>query len=136
MSRTPVRNETAEPRLFKDDKPKAKLVYRVDEVVRLAKVDESTLEAWENEFPFLNAGRTGSGQKFFRQKDLDIILRIRELVEAKSHTMAGIRRRVEEEFGLQPSLPLHPEKLRKALYNVRGELQELAASLEKLPKKR
>jgi len=131
-----VRNETPEPRLFKDDKPKPKLVYRIDEVVRLAKVDEATLEAWENEFPFLNAGRTGNGQKFFRQKDIDIILRIRELLEAKSHTMAGIRRRVEEEFGLQPALPLHPEKLRKALYNVRDELQELAASLGKQPKKR
>ncbi|HVP90570.1 MAG TPA: MerR family transcriptional regulator [Terriglobales bacterium] len=131
-----MRNETPEPRLFKDDKPKPKLVYRIDEVVRLAKVDEATLEAWENEFPFLNAGRTGNGQKFFRQKDIDIILRIRELLEAKSHTMAGIRRRVEEEFGLQPALPLHPEKLRKALYNVRDELQELAASLGKQPKKR
>ncbi|HYA49401.1 MAG TPA: MerR family transcriptional regulator [Burkholderiales bacterium] len=129
-------NETAEPRLFKDEKPKAKLVYRMDEVARLAKVDEPTLESWESEFPFLNAGRTGSGQKFFRQRDVDIILRIKELVSAKSHTMAGVRRRIEEEFGLQPSLPLHPDKLRKALYSVREELQQLASSLERLPKKR
>ena len=129
-------NETAEPRLFKDDKPKPKLVYRFDEVARLAKIDEATLEAWEAEFPFVNAGRTGNGQKFFRQKDVDIILRIKELAAAKSHTMAGIRRRIEDEFGLQPSLPVHPDKLRKALYGVREELQQLAASLEKLPKKR
>jgi DNA-binding transcriptional MerR regulator len=131
-----VRNETIEPKLFKDDKPKVKLVYRFDEVVRLAKIDEPTLESWESEFPFLNAGRTGNGQKFFRQKDVDIILRIKELLSAKSHTMAGVRRRIEEEFGLLPSLPLHPDKLRKALYGVREELQQLASSLEKLPKKR
>ena len=132
----PVSNETAEPRLFKDEKPKAKLVYRMDEVARLAKVDEPTLESWESEFPFLNAGRTGSGQKFFRQRDVDIILRIKELVFAKSYTMAGVRRRIEEEFGLLPSLPLHPDKLRKALYSVREELQQLASSLERQPKKR
>jgi DNA-binding transcriptional MerR regulator len=131
-----VRNEAAEPKLFKEDKPKMKLVYRLDEVARVANLDEETLEAWENEFPFLNAGRTGSGQKFFRQKDVDIIIRIKELLSAKSHTMAGIRRRIEEEFGLQPSLPVHPDKLRKALYNVREELQQIASSLEKLPRKR
>lgn len=131
-----MRNDPAEPKLFKEDKPKAKLVYRVGEVARLAGLDEETLESWEKEFPFLNAGRTGSGQKFFRQKDVDIILRIKELLSAKTHTTAGIRRRVEEEFGLLPVLPLHPEKLRKALYNVRDELQQIASSLEKQPKRR
>jgi len=130
-----VRNETAEPKLFRDDKPKGKLVYGFEEVARLAKIDIPTLESWEEEFPFLNAGRTGSGQKFFRQKDLDIILRIKELLAGKTLTMAGIKRRVEEEFGLLPSLHVHPEKLRKALYNVRDELQQIAFSLEKKPKK-
>ena len=131
-----MRNETAESKLFKEDKPKVKLVYRLDEVARLANIDKETLEGWENEFPFLNAGRTGSGQKFFRQRDLDIILRIKGLLSAKTHTMAGIRRRIEEEFGLQPPLPVHPDKLRKALYHVREELQQIASSLGKLPKKR
>jgi DNA-binding transcriptional MerR regulator len=130
-----VRNETSEPKLLKDEKSKPKLVYRLEEVARLAELNEETLEAWEKEFPFLNAGRTGNGRKFFRQKDVDIILRIKDLLAAKSHTMAGIRRRIEEEFGLLPPLPVHPEKLRKALYNVRDELQELASSLEKKPKK-
>lgn len=130
-----MRDETSEAKLFKDEKSKAKLVYRFDEVARLAKLDTGTLEAWEKEFPFLNAGRTGSGQKFFRQKDVDIILRIKELLAAESHTMAGIRRRIEEEFGLLPALPIHPEKLRKALYNVRDELQQIASVLEKRPKK-
>jgi len=130
-----VRNESAEPKLFKEDKPKGKLVYRFEEAARLAKLDPETLESWEAEFPFLNAGRTGGGQKLFRQKDLDIILRIKELMSEKTLTMSGVRRRIEEEFGLLPSIPIHPEKLRKALYNVRGELQEIATSLEKRPKK-
>lgn len=131
-----MRHETPEPKLFKDEKAKPKLVYRFDEVARLTKLDEDTLEAWEEEFPFLNAGRTGSGQKFFRQKDVDIILRIKELLAEKTLTMAGIKRRVEEEFGLAPAVPVHPEKLRKALYGVRDELQQIAASLEKPAKKK
>ncbi|MEN6311330.1 MAG: MerR family transcriptional regulator [Acidobacteriota bacterium] len=132
-----MKNDTAEPKLFdKDAKPKAKLVYRFEEAVRLAKIDAETLESWEEEFPFLNSGRTGSGQKFFRQKDLDIILRIKELLATKSLTVAGVKRRIEEEFGLVPSFPVHSEKLRKALYSVRTELQQVASLLEKQPKKR
>lgn len=133
--RIAVRYEATEPKLFKEEKLKTKLVYRFDEVTRMAKLDAETLESWETEFPFLNAGRTGNGQKFFRQKDVDMILRIKELADAKTLTMAGIKRRVEEEFGLAPSLPVHPDKLRKALYLVRGELQQIASVLEKKPKK-
>ena len=131
-----MRSEATEPKLFKDEKPRAKLVFRLDEVGRIAKLDTDTLETWEKEFPFLNAGRTGNGQKYFRQKDVDIVLRIKELLASKTLTMAGIKRRIEEEFGLAPSAPVHPEKLRKALYQVREELQQMAAALEKAPKKR
>lgn len=136
LARAAVKNEESEPKLFKDDKPKAKLVYRLEEVARLAGLDAETIESWEKEFPFLNAGRTGNGQKFFRQRDVDIILRIKDLVSTRTLTMAGIKRRIEEEFGLAPTGPVHPEKLRKALYNVREELQQIVSSLEKTPKKR
>ena len=136
-ARTAVKHEDTEPKLFKDDKPKTKLVYKFEEVARLAELDAETLESWEKEFPFLNAGRTGNGQKFFRQRDLDIILRIKELVSARTLTMAGIKRRIEEEFGLAPPAgPVHPEKLRKALYTVREELQQIASRIEKTPKKK
>jgi DNA-binding transcriptional MerR regulator len=130
-----VKNESPEAKSPKDDKSRGKLAYKFDEVARLAKLDVETLESWEKEFPFLNAGRTGSGRKFFRRKELDIILRIKELLSAKTLTMAGTRRRIEEEFGLIPPLPTNPEKLRKALYNVRDELQQIASSLDKKPKK-
>jgi DNA-binding transcriptional MerR regulator len=130
-----VKNESAESKSVKDEKPKGKLAYKFDEVARLAQLDVGTLESWEKEFPFLNAGRTGSGRKFFRRKEVDIILRIKELLSTKTLTMAGTRRRIEEEFGLIPALPVNPEKLRKALYNVRDELQQIASRLEKKPKK-
>jgi DNA-binding transcriptional MerR regulator len=136
IARTAVKNEESEPKLFKDEKTKPKLVYKFEEVVRLAKLDAETLESWEKEFPFLYAGRTGNGQKFFRQRDVDIILRIKELASTRTLTMAGIKRRIEEEFGLAPTGPVHPDKLRKALYNVREELQQIVSSLEKTAKKR
>lgn len=130
----PVKKETAQPKLFKDAAP-GKLVYKVEEVSRLIKVDPAVIESWEQEFPFLRAGRTGSGQRYFRPKDVEIIRRIRELVEEKSLTMAGIRRRIEEEFSLRPTGPIHPEKLKRALYDVRDELQDIVVALDKKAKK-
>jgi DNA-binding transcriptional MerR regulator len=129
------KKENAQPELFKNAAAASKLVYKVEEVSRLTKVDAAVIEAWEQEFPFLRAGKTGGGQRYFRPKDIEIIRRIRELVEEKSLTMAGIRRRIEEEFGLRPTGPIHPEKLKRALYDVRDELQDIVVALDKKAKK-
>jgi DNA-binding transcriptional MerR regulator len=131
----PVKKETAQPKLFKDGAVPGKLVYKVEEVSRLTKVEPAVIEVWEQEFPFLRAGRTGSGERYFRPKDIEIIRRIRELIEEKTLTMAGIRRRIEEEFGLRPTGPIHPEKLKRALYDVRDELQDIVAALDNKGKK-
>ena len=130
--------DAKDPTPKKPEKGSAKLFYRLDEVSRLANLDPVTIETWEEEFPFLQAGQTGSGKKIFRQKDLEIILRIKELIDRQGFTLAGAKRKIEEEFGLPPasaSTTLHPDKLKKALWQVRGELQEITRTLEKRPKK-
>ena len=131
-----MKKDAAQPNLFRDDKAKTKLVYKIDEVIRLTGVDAATLAAWEEEFPFLSAGLTGSGEKFFRQQDVAMIARIRELMAGNTLTKAGIKRRIEDEFGLARSNPVPPEKLRKTLNNVRDELQDIVSSLDSGGKKR
>jgi DNA-binding transcriptional MerR regulator len=112
-----------------------KLFYRLDEVCRLTKVDKDTLEAWEKEFPFLQAGLAGDGQKIFRTKDIEIIRRMKQLLDERSVTLAGARRKIEAEFGLKPTQSVHPDKMLKTLWQVRDELQELAQTLGPRPKK-
>jgi DNA-binding transcriptional MerR regulator len=131
-----VKKVTAAPHPVKDEKSGDKLIYKISEVSRMTQVDAETLESWESEFPFLMSGRTGSGQKFFRQQDVAIIRRIRELRDSKTLTMAGIKRRIEDEFGLARANPVHPEKMRKALHSVRDGLQEIVSSLDKGRKKK
>ncbi|HOW86497.1 MAG TPA: MerR family transcriptional regulator [Candidatus Aminicenantes bacterium] len=123
-----MKKEASQPKDGKADK--AKLVYKLDEVSRLTGVDPATLATWEEEFPFLSAGLTGAGEKFFRRQDVAIVTRVKELMASKTLTMAGIKRRIEEEFHLAPSHPVHPERLRKALNNVRDELQDIVAALD------
>jgi DNA-binding transcriptional MerR regulator len=112
-----------------------KLFYKIEEVSRLTKLDKATIESWEKEFPFLQPGITGAGQKIFRSKDVEMIRRIKALLDQKSVTLAGARRRIEEEFGLKPPPSVHPDILVKALWQVRDELHELARELGAKPKK-
>ena len=108
-----------------------KLVYRLDEISRITQLDSKIIDNWEKEFYFLHAGQTATGHKIFRKKDLDIIQRLKELIDTQGLTLAGAKRRIEEEFGLKSSSSVHSDRLRKVLYDVREELKDIAASLEK-----
>ncbi len=119
----------------KGETKQEKLFYRLEEVSRISGVEEKVIERWEKEFPFLHAGLAAGGQKIFRPKDLDIILRLKELLVKEKLTLAGAKRRIEEEFGDRSAEPVHPDKLKKLLLQVREQLQEIASSLEKRPRK-
>jgi len=120
---------------MKSEKDQGKLFYRLDEVSRIAKLEPKVIEKWEKEFPFLNAGQTAAGQKFFRPKDLEIILRLKELLIKEGLTLAGAKRKIEAEFEGRSVDPVHPDQLKKALFEVRAELESLAKSLSKRAKR-
>ncbi len=83
---------------MKSEKDRDKLFYRLEEVSRISELDPKVIEGWEKDFPFLHAGQTGSGHKIFRQKDLDIILRLKELLIKEGLTLAGAKRKIQSEF--------------------------------------
>jgi len=120
---------------MKSERIPEKLVYRLEEISRIAQLDPQVIAIWEKEFPFLRAGQTAAGHKVFRQKDLAIILRIKELLEKKGYTLAGAKRKIEEEFGTRTLSPVHPDHLKKTLIQVREQLKEIADLLEKSPRK-
>ncbi len=107
-----------------------KLVYSLDEVSRIVRLKSDVINAWEKEFYFLHAGQTSSGRKIFRKRDIDIIIRLKDLIENQDYTLAGARRRIEEEFAIKTPSPIHPDRLRKVLIQVKDQLKELASSLE------
>lgn len=115
---------------MKNDKAE-KLVYRLDEISRIANLSPKVIDTWEREFYFLHAGQTATGQKIFRKRDLAIIVRLKELIENERLTLAGAKRRIEEEFGLKSPTPVHSDHLKKVLYDVREKLKDIAATLEK-----
>ncbi len=111
-----------------------KLIFSSPEVCRLLQITPETLKDWENEFPLFFAGQTASGQQIYRQKDVLIILRIKELLEENTLTNAGIKRKIEEEFGFKTD-QVPPEKLYSALAKIKEELIEILKTIEKKHKK-
>jgi DNA-binding transcriptional MerR regulator len=78
------------------DIPKRAL-FQPAEVCEIASVQPYVLRSWESEFPDLGVTKSGRGPRVYRRTDVERVLRIRQLVFVDGLTLAGVRRRIEEE---------------------------------------
>jgi DNA-binding transcriptional MerR regulator len=69
------------------------------EVCDMIKVQPYVLRSWEKEFPDLGTSRTAGGPRFYRPADVERVQRLKQLVFGEGLTIAGARRRLEEEQG-------------------------------------
>jgi len=72
-----------------------KLYFRIGEVSRLVGVQPYVLRYWETEFPALAPNKSGSGHRFYRRKDVELLLQIKQLLYEKRFTIEGARRHLE-----------------------------------------
>ncbi len=87
-------------------------LLKAGEVCELAKVQPYVLRSWEKEFPNLGVSKGPEGPRFYRKSDLDEVLRIKQLVYGEGLTIAGARRKLEEEREKPPDgLPFDDEDL-------------------------
>jgi len=102
-------------------------LYKIGEVCKLADVQPYVLRYWETEFPPLAPNKSGGGQRLYTQRDLDVILRIKQLLYSEGFTIAGAKKKLEGEI----DSPAPPAKdLTKALLNVKKELTAILRMLE------
>lgn len=88
-----------------------KLYFKIGEVCDLVGVQAHVLRYWETEFPQLSPQKNRSGQRSYRRRDVEISLRIKELLYEDMYTIAGARKRLQTELREPPKLKIvHPEK--------------------------
>jgi DNA-binding transcriptional MerR regulator len=75
-----------------------KLFYKIGEVCDHVGVQPHVLRYWESEFPMLAPQKNRAGQRVYRRKDLEIVLRIRELLYDEKFTIAGAKRKLADEL--------------------------------------
>jgi DNA-binding transcriptional MerR regulator len=72
-------------------------LFKASEVCEIASVQPYVLRSWESEFPDLGVSRTGGGPRTYRRSDVEKVLRIKQLVFNDGLTLAGVRRRIDDE---------------------------------------
>src|ERR1043165_8015329 len=75
-----------------------KLFFKIGEVCELIKVQPHVLRYWETEFPMLAPQKNRAGQRVYRRKDVEMVLRIRDLLYEEKFTIAGAKKRLVDEM--------------------------------------
>ena len=68
-----------------------KLYYSISEVSEITKLKAYVLRYWETEFSHLSPPKNRAGNRTYRQKDIEIILKIKDLLYNKKYTIDGAR---------------------------------------------
>ncbi|HTY62757.1 MAG TPA: MerR family transcriptional regulator [Acidobacteriota bacterium] len=71
-----------------------KLYYKIREVCEIVGVEAHVLRFWESEFPALTPPKSKTGQRIYRPRDIDVLLRIKKLLYDEGFTIAGARKRL------------------------------------------
>jgi DNA-binding transcriptional MerR regulator len=126
-------------------------LFKAPEVCEIAQLQPYVLRSWEAEFPDLGVTRAGSAGRVYRRHDVERVLRLKHLLFVEGLTLAGARRRMEEEATPLPPLeedevqapPAAPTRavqtqraaadaaLRGQLMSVQDGLRSLLTLLEK-----
>ena len=109
-------------------------LYKIGEVCKMADVQPYVLRYWETEFPALAPNKSGGGQRLYTQREIDIILRIKQLLYSEGFTIAGAKKKLDE--GDAPAAPpaaaapAPSSELTKALLDVKRELRSILEMLD------
>src|SRR5215510_1237658 len=71
-------------------------LFKAAEVCDLVKLQPYVLRSWETEFPDLGVSKAG-GARVYRRSDVEQVVRIKHLLLVEGLTLAGARRKLEEE---------------------------------------
>ena len=110
------------------DIPKRAL-FKAAEVCDLAKVQPYVLRSWEAEFPELGIAKAAGAPRVYRRTDVEQVLKIRHMLLVEGLTLAGARRKLEEQtapVGDEPAIEaLIGENARERLTAVKRGLQSI-----------
>jgi DNA-binding transcriptional MerR regulator len=120
-----------------------KLFFKIGEVCEITDTQPYVLRYWESEFPALAPAKNSSGQRIYRRRDIETVLRIKELLYQEGFTIAGAKKRLDTELAGRPETPqslaaqnLEGDPTRLALSQVRDQLREILTLFDRNDKNR
>ena len=120
-----------------------KLYYSISEVSKITDIEQYVLRYWETEFNELNPQKNRAGNRIYTNKDIRLILYIKELLREKKYTIEGAKKILENyEQDKKPIVEIKEKKLKteeepeeeiqKNDDSLKADLEEIRATLKYL----
>jgi DNA-binding transcriptional MerR regulator len=114
-----------------------KLYFRIGEVAEIVGVKPHVLRYWESEFNVLKPMKTRGSHRQYRRRDVELAMRIKQLLHDEGYTIAGAKKRMRElgEHKSGAQLPAEANRevlLRAALLGVREQLVDVLDRLDRI----
>jgi DNA-binding transcriptional MerR regulator len=108
-----------------------KLYYSISEVSKITDIEQYVLRYWETEFEQLNPQKNRAGNRIYTNKDIRLILYIKELLREKKYTIEGAKKILEEyEQNKKPVVEIKEKKIETEAESI-GETEKNLPSLKK-----
>ncbi|MBS1803622.1 MAG: MerR family transcriptional regulator [Acidobacteria bacterium] len=120
-----------------------RLYFKIGDVARLLKIEPYVLRFWESQFPQLKPNKSGTGQRLYRKRDVEVAVEIKRLVYGEGYTLSGARQVLGQqkraEAAANPPAAAKPaavktapgknDKVSVVIGRARAELREIAGML-------
>jgi DNA-binding transcriptional MerR regulator len=112
-----------------------KLYFKIGEVSELLGVEPYVLRYWEGEFPVLSPKKSGTGHRLYRRKDVELLLRIKQLLYERRFTIEGARQALHAEARV-PKAAKASKRVQQELFSddplpeIRRELEDILQILK------
>src|SRR5471032_2203446 len=74
-----------------------RLYFKIGDVARICGLETYVLRFWESQFPQLKPNKSGTGQRLYRRREVELVLEIKRLVHAEGYTLPGARQALEQQ---------------------------------------
>ncbi|MCU0410937.1 MAG: MerR family transcriptional regulator [Dehalococcoidia bacterium] len=114
-----------------------KLYYSISEVSKITGLEQYVLRYWETEFPELKPAKNRAGNRIYTNKDIKLILKIKNLLRDEKYTIEGAKQVLKEyipepDSTEQLELIAVPQKKKLQDDEIRSEMLEMKSFLEDL----
>ncbi len=113
-----------------------KLFFRIGEVSQLLGLEAYVVRFWEGEFRGIAPKKSGTGRRLYRRKDVELLLRIKQLLYEKRYTIEGARQLLQSEAKAGASKVVAAPQVQQQLFandplpGIRKELESILEMLK------
>jgi DNA-binding transcriptional MerR regulator len=126
-------------RAFESPSIPDRLYFKIGDVAKICEVETYVLRFWESQFPQFKPNKSGTGQRLYRRRDVELALEIKRLVHGEGYTLSGARQALEQMHHRRVPKPAMPpaagdqvkrlDAVAAAIGHARAELREIAGML-------